>query len=39
METLGHSQIAVTANIYAHVGETIKRETAAMMDAALSTGT
>jgi integrase len=37
METLGHSQIAVTANIYAHVGETIKRETAAMMDAALST--
>jgi len=22
METLGHSQIAVTANIYAHVGET-----------------
>ncbi len=39
METLGHSQIGVTANIYAHVGETIKRETAAMMDAALSTGT
>jgi len=38
METLGHSQIAVTANIYAHVGETIKRETAAMMDAALSAG-
>jgi integrase len=32
-EILGHSSIAVTANLYAHVGEQLKREAADAMDA------
>jgi integrase len=32
-EILGHSSIAITANLYAHVGEQLKREAADAMDA------
>jgi site-specific recombinase XerD len=32
-EILGHSSIAITANLYAHVGEQLKREAANAMDA------
>ena len=32
-EILGHSSIAITANLYAHVGEQLKREAADVMDA------
>jgi integrase len=32
-EILGHSSIALTANLYAHVGEQLKREAADAMDA------
>ena len=35
MEILGHSQIALTANLYAHVTVSMKCEAAELMDAAL----
>jgi integrase len=35
-EILGHSSIALTANLYAHVGEQLKREVADAMDAILN---
>ncbi|MBM0228390.1 MULTISPECIES: tyrosine-type recombinase/integrase [Micromonospora] len=35
MEILGHSQISVTLNIYAHVAPEIAREAAARLEAAL----
>ena len=35
METLGHTQIATTADIYAHVLPTLMDEAAASMDAVL----
>jgi integrase len=35
METLGHSTISTTMNIYAHVLEAAKHEAAARMDALL----
>lgn len=35
MEWLGHSQIAVTANLYAHVGEKMKRSAADSIGASL----
>ena len=38
MEVLGHSQIALTANTYAHLVPAMKREAADRMDAALSGG-
>lgn len=34
-DILGHSSIALTANLYAHVGEQLKREAALAMDAIL----
>src|SRR5262249_28427531 len=34
-EILGHSSIALTANLYAHVGEQLTREAADAMDAIL----
>jgi site-specific recombinase XerD len=34
-EILGHSSTAITANLYAKVGEQLKRETAEAMDAIL----
>lgn len=37
-EVLGHSSITLTANLYAHVGEQLKREAADAMDAVLSRG-
>jgi integrase len=36
METLGHSDIRVTMNLYGHVFEEAKQEAAAKMDALLS---
>jgi integrase len=36
METLGHSQIALTLNTYSHVIPTLQREAADRMEAALS---
>ena len=36
METLGHSQISLTMNTYAHVMPALQREAAAKMDAILS---
>ena len=36
METLGHSQISLTLNTYAHVVPTLQREAAAKMDAILA---
>lgn len=38
MEVLGHSQIGITMNLYAHVGDTLKRDAASKMEAFL-TGT
>ncbi len=38
METLGHSQISLTANLYTHVVPALQREAAARMDAALGSG-
>lgn len=35
-EMLGHSQIAVTLDLYSHVTPTMQREAAAAMDALLS---
>ena len=35
METLGHSEIAVTMNCYSHVLTELQREPAAQMDALL----
>lgn len=35
METLGHSQIALTLNTYSHVIPDLAREAAARMDAIL----
>jgi integrase len=35
-EILGHSSISLTANLYAHVGEQLKREAADAMDAVLN---
>jgi len=35
METLGHSQIGMTMNLYAHVMPSMQREAADLMDAAL----
>ena len=32
METLGHSQISLTANLYAHVVPALKDQAAAKMD-------
>ena len=32
METLGHSQISLTLNTYAHVVPALQHEAAAMMD-------
>lgn len=37
METLGHSSIAVTMNVYSHVLPELSREAARSMDAALAT--
>lgn len=37
-DILGHSSIALTANLYAHVGEQLKREAADAMDAVLAGG-
>jgi integrase len=31
-DILGHSSISLTANLYAHVGEQLKREAADAMD-------
>jgi hypothetical protein len=36
METLGHSQIALTLNTYSHVIPVLQREAADRMEAALS---
>jgi hypothetical protein len=36
MEILGHSQIAITMNLYAHVIPAMQREVAAQIDAILS---
>ena len=38
METLGHSQISITMNTYAHVMPALQREAAAKMDAILTSG-
>ncbi len=38
-EILGHSSLAVTAGFYAHVGDALKREAAAAMDALLTGAT
>jgi integrase len=38
MEILGHSQISVTLNIYAHVAPEIAREAASRMEGALWSG-
>ena len=38
METLGHSQISLTLNTYAHVVPALQREAAAKMDAILTGG-
>jgi integrase len=35
MEILGHSQIALTMNLYAHVLPAVEREALAMMDVLL----
>lgn len=35
-DILGHSSIALTANLYAHVGEQLRREAADAMDAILA---
>ena len=37
MDILGHSQIAVTMNIYGHVMPAMQQEAAGHMDAALTT--
>jgi integrase len=36
METLGHSQIGITMNLYSHVLPEAQRQAAAQMDAVLS---
>jgi len=36
METLGHSQIGITMNLYAHVLPALQRDAADRMDALLS---
>jgi len=36
METLGHSQIGLTMNVYSHVVPALQREAAAQMDAILA---
>jgi len=36
METLGHSQISITMDLYGHVFESVKRGTAELMDRALT---
>jgi integrase len=36
METLGHSQIALTMNTYSHVLPSLQREAAAKMDEVLA---
>ncbi|MEU1237887.1 hypothetical protein ABZ399_27300 [Micromonospora aurantiaca] len=38
MEILGHSQISVTLNIYAHVAPEIAREAASRLEGALWSG-
>ncbi|MGC4863685.1 tyrosine-type recombinase/integrase [Micromonospora sp. DT68] len=38
MEILGHSQISVTLNIYAHVAPEVAREAAARLEGALWSG-
>ncbi|MEH0982052.1 tyrosine-type recombinase/integrase [Micromonospora sp. CPCC 205556] len=38
MEILGHSQISVTLNIYAHVAPEIRREAASPLEGALWSG-
>ncbi|MGW4293484.1 hypothetical protein ACWEH1_10570 [Micromonospora chersina] len=38
MEILGHSQIRVTLNIYAHVAPQIAREAASRLEGALWSG-
>ena len=35
-DILGHSSITLTANLYAHVGEQLRREAADAMDAVLA---
>jgi site-specific recombinase XerD len=35
-DILGHSSIALTANLYAHVGEQLKRQAADAMNAILN---
>ena len=35
METLGHSQIGMTMNLYAHVMPSMQRDAADLMDAVL----
>lgn len=36
METLGHSQISVTMNLYGHVAPVVQRQVAAHMDGLLT---
>jgi integrase len=38
METLGHSNISVTMNMYAHVMPALKRDAADAMDRSLTQG-
>ena len=35
METLGHSQVSITMDLYSHVTATMQAEAAAKMDAAI----
>ena len=37
METLGNSQVSITMDLYGHVFDSVKRETADLMDRALKT--
>jgi site-specific recombinase XerD len=38
MEMLGHSQIAVTANLYTHIAPAVKRQAADGMDRLFGAG-
>ncbi len=38
MQTLGHSQISLTANTYTHLRQAIQQEVAKRLDAVLSAG-
>jgi integrase len=37
-EALGHSRIATTSDVYAHLLDSVRQETAARMDRAFGTG-